>query len=63
MIEQDSYCVDIMTQSLAAQKGLASLNKHLLDNHLKHCVVDQIKSGQEEKSIAELIHLYHLDNK
>lgn len=63
MVEDDVYCVDIMTQSLAVQKALSSLNKHLLAHHLEHCVIDQVKAGEEQKTITELTHLYHLENK
>lgn len=63
MIKSNSYCVDSMTQSLAAQKALASLNRHLLAHHLEHCVMEQITHGQEQKTVAELTHLYHLNNK
>lgn len=63
MIEKDRYCVDIMIQSLAVQKSLSSLNKLILENHLRTCVVDQIKSGKEKKALNELANLYHLENK
>ena len=63
MIEKDQYCVDIMTQSLAAQKALGSLNESVLSNHLQTCVVDQIKAGKKDESVKELISLYHLKNK
>ena len=60
MIEEDRYCMDIIIQSLAAQKSLASLNKLLLENHLKCCITEKFKNGEEEKAIAELIKLYDL---
>ena len=63
MIEEEAYCVDSLTQSLAIQKALASLNRHLLEHHLNHCVIDQIKRGEEQQAITELTHLYHLNNK
>ena len=48
MVENDSYCVDILTQVTAVQAALNSFNKILLSNHIKTCVVDDIKSGNEE---------------
>lgn len=63
MIETQKYCVDIMVQSLAVQKSLASLNRLILADHLKSCLIEQIKSGQEEKSIQELLQLYYLESK
>jgi DNA-binding FrmR family transcriptional regulator len=64
-IEADNYCVDIMTQSLAIQKSLASLNKLVLENHLQTCAKDQLTStnpADNDKAIAELLQLYELGN-
>lgn len=48
MVEQERYCVDILTQVSAIQASLNSFNKVLLSEHIKSCVVDDIKSGKEE---------------
>lgn len=48
MVEEDRYCVDILTQVSAIQSALNSFNKNLLSSHIKTCVVDDIKSGDEE---------------
>lgn len=48
MVENDRYCVDILTQVSAVQSALNSFNKVLLSQHIKTCVVDDIKSGNEE---------------
>lgn len=64
-IEKDAYCMDILTQSLAIQKSLASLNKLVLENHLSTHVTDMMASGdqtQQEKAIEELLNLYELNN-
>ena len=47
MVESDRYCVDILTQVMAVQSALNSFNKVLLSNHIKTCVVEDIKNGQE----------------
>ena len=65
MIEQEEYCVDILTQSLAIQKSLASLNKLILENHLRTHVsntLSQQGSNGAEKQIEELLNLYELNN-
>lgn len=65
MIEDEVYCMDIITQSLAIQKSLASLNKLILENHLRTHVKDMIGSGDESiqaDSINELLALYELTN-
>lgn len=61
-INDDAYCMDILTQSLAAQKSLASLNKLVLENHLRTHVADMMAHGDTEKAIAELAQLYELNN-
>lgn len=61
-VEEDAYCMDILTQSLAAQKSLASLNKLVLENHLRTHVTDMMQHGDSEKAIAELAQLYELNN-
>ena len=53
MVENDAYCIDILTQVAAANAALNSFNKILLANHIKTCVVDDIKSGKED-TIEEL---------
>ena len=63
MIKEDRYCMDIIVQSLAAQKSLASLNKLLLENHLKCCIKTQFQNGEEEKAIKELVELYDLSGR
>lgn len=45
MVEQERYCVDILTQVSAIQAALNSFNKCLLSNHIKTCVVDEIQAG------------------
>jgi len=64
-IENDAYCMDILTQSLAIQKSLASLNKLVLENHLRTHVSENMASGEVKKqavAIEELLSLYELNN-
>lgn len=64
MIEADEYCVDIITQSLAIQKSLRSLNKLLVENHLRTHVTDMFDAGGDErdKAVAELLAVFELQN-
>lgn len=48
MVEEDRYCVDILTQVSAIQSALNSFNKNLLSSHIKSCVVEDIRSGNDE---------------
>jgi DNA-binding FrmR family transcriptional regulator len=63
MIEKEEYCVDILTQILAVQRSLGSLNKLMLENHLRTHVKEQMKDTHEsEDLINELLGLYELNN-
>ena len=48
MVEDERYCVDILTQVSAVQAALNSFNKVLLSSHIKSCVVEQIQDGNLE---------------
>jgi DNA-binding FrmR family transcriptional regulator len=45
MVENDEYCIDVLTQISAATKALQSVSLGLLDEHLKHCVAEAIAEG------------------
>ena len=64
MIENEDYCVDIITQTLAIQKSLRSLNKLLVENHLRTHVSDMFDEGgdQRDAAVAELLNVYELQN-
>ncbi len=48
MVEEDKYCIDILTQVSAATKALQSFSLELLDEHLSTCVVQAAQAGGEE---------------
>lgn len=54
MVENDRYCVDILTQVSAVQSALNAFNKELLAQHIKSCVVTDIRNGNDEV-IDELV--------
>jgi CsoR family transcriptional regulator, copper-sensing transcriptional repressor len=45
MVEDDKYCIDILTQVAAATRALQSVALGLLEEHLSHCVVDAVAEG------------------
>jgi len=49
MVEKDAYCADILTQASAVSAALGSFNRELLDSHIRTCVADGIKNGDDEK--------------
>ena len=48
MVENDAYCPDILTQSSAVSAAMNAFNRELLNHHLHHCVIRDIKEGNEE---------------
>jgi CsoR family transcriptional regulator, copper-sensing transcriptional repressor len=51
MVEEDKYCIDILTQVSAATKALQSFSLELLDEHIAHCLVDAARQGGAEADI------------
>jgi DNA-binding FrmR family transcriptional regulator len=50
MVENDEYCIDILTQVAAATRALQSVAVGLLDEHLRHCVAGAAAAGDTEES-------------
>lgn len=63
MVENDTYCIDVITQTSAVKQGLSNVEDLLLENHLDHCVHHQMKTGQTAKAKAEIIKVYKLKRK
>jgi DNA-binding FrmR family transcriptional regulator len=51
MVEEEQYCIDILTQVSAMTKALQSVALGLLDEHMSHCVVDAAKAGGHEADV------------
>jgi DNA-binding FrmR family transcriptional regulator len=51
MVEQDKYCIDVLTQVSAATKALQAFSLSLLEEHLGTCVVDAARQGGEQADI------------
>lgn len=63
MIMKDAYCIDVITQTSAVKQALSNIEDMLLENHLSHCALNQIKSGNEKKAIGEILKVYQLKRK
>ena len=48
MVEEDAYCIDVLTQVSAATKALQSVAVALLEEHLRHCVADAVAQGGDD---------------
>lgn len=62
MIEEDSYCNDVLIQLSAAENSIKSLSNHILENHLYTCVTNDLENGKLD-IIDELISLFKKFNK
>lgn len=61
MIEEDRYCIDILTQMQAIKSALRKVEEGLLKSHSDHCVAHAIRSGNEKdarRKFAELVELF-----
>jgi DNA-binding FrmR family transcriptional regulator len=53
MVEDDRYCIDVLTQISAVSKALDALALEVLDEHVKHCVAGALASGEEGAAAAK----------
>ncbi|HWH16266.1 MAG TPA: metal-sensitive transcriptional regulator [Candidatus Paceibacterota bacterium] len=60
MVEGNTYCVDVITQTSAVKRALSSVEDQLLESHLGSCVMGQMKKGQQEKATKEILKVYSL---
>ncbi|MBI4155732.1 MAG: metal-sensing transcriptional repressor [Candidatus Zambryskibacteria bacterium] len=63
MVEDEKYCVDIITQASAIKEALSGVEDLILQNHLETHVLYQIKSGKGKKATAEILKIYKLAQK
>jgi CsoR family transcriptional regulator, copper-sensing transcriptional repressor len=55
MLEEDKYCVDILTQISGVQSALQQVGLKVLEDHLLHCVTDAIRDDNGEEKIREVV--------
>jgi len=58
MIENDTYCIDVLHQMNAIQSGLKNAGNVVLENHLRGCVFDAISKGKADESIEEIMQVF-----
>ncbi len=63
MIEEDTYCVDVLKQMYAVRRGIEKAETRILDGHLHHCVLEAVDEGRQEEVFKELIELYEMANR
>ena len=58
MVESDQYCIDVIHQMQAVEAAVHEVEGVVLENHLKTCVADSIKSGKTQESIKEVMEVF-----
>jgi CsoR family transcriptional regulator, copper-sensing transcriptional repressor len=58
MVDNDTYCVEVIHQSRAVQKALKKFDEVLVESHLNHCIPEQIKKGDTNKIVEDLLRIY-----
>jgi DNA-binding FrmR family transcriptional regulator len=51
MVDEDTYCIDVLTQVAAVTKALQAVSLGLLEDHLAHCVVDAARADDEQARV------------
>jgi DNA-binding FrmR family transcriptional regulator len=54
MVDEDRYCIDVLTQVNAVKAAIDQVALSLLEDHVRHCVADAIKAGEGEEQLQEL---------
>jgi len=55
MVEDDTYCIDVLTQVSSVVAALKAVGMGLLDDHVRHCVRESIESGNGDEKVEELM--------
>ncbi len=55
MVEEDKYCIDILTQINAVQAAVKGVALGLLDDHVRHCVRRSLRKGEGNEKVEELV--------
>jgi CsoR family transcriptional regulator, copper-sensing transcriptional repressor len=59
-LSEGAYCIDILQQAAAARQALSGVEDLILENHLKTCAIEQMKTDRSAKAIAEIMNVYRL---
>jgi len=55
MVEEDKYCIDILTQVNSVQAALKAVGLGLIDDHVRHCVREALEQGGGDEKVEELV--------
>ncbi len=63
MVEDDTYCVDVLKQTYAVQRAIEKFEQILLQDHIRGCVPEGIREGRDEEVLGELAELFSLSRR
>jgi DNA-binding FrmR family transcriptional regulator len=63
MIEENAYCIDVITQTSAVKQALSGIEDAVMENHLNTCAADQMQKGKSQKAVDEILKVYRLKRK
>ncbi|MEX2013918.1 MAG: metal-sensitive transcriptional regulator [Parcubacteria group bacterium] len=63
MVDEEKYCIDIITQAQAIKSAVSAFESLMLKNHLETHVIHQMKHGKGEKAINEILKVYNVSQK
>lgn len=63
MVEEDTYCVDVLKQTYAVQRAIEKFEQLLVQDHIKGCVPEGIREGRDEQVLTELTELFALSRR
>ncbi len=58
MVEDNTYCIDVLQQMQAVESGLKETGNLVLENHLNQCVADAISKGKKDEAIGEIMQVF-----
>ena len=63
MVEDDTYCVDVLKQTYAVERALQAFESAILEGHLSSCVPAGFREGREDAMVSELAEIFELSRK
>ena len=63
LVEEETYCIDVITQAQAVKSAIGAFEALMLENHLETHVVDQMKHGKQKQAVEEIIKVYKLSQR
>jgi DNA-binding FrmR family transcriptional regulator len=63
MLKNNTYCIDVITQTSAVKQALSNIEDALLESHLSTCLIHQVHEGKDKQAVGEILKVYQLKRK